>query len=115
MSHRIPVTIVTGYLGAGNRVSAWLSDLVAAQGQDILRLKGIFAVGGDDRRLVVQAVHMVLEGASQREWQAGEARTSRIVFIGRHLDPLALDHGFHACEQQFAAAAPSPPAEAAIP
>ena len=79
------------------KVTRWLNDLLAAQGPDILRAKGILAVAGDDRRLVFQAVHMILEGDFQREWRADEPRASRMVFIGRKLDEAALRRGFEAC------------------
>jgi G3E family GTPase len=81
----------------GNRVTAWLNDVLQAQGPDILRAKGILDVAGEDRRLVFQAVHMILEGDFQRDWKAGEARSSRMVFIGRNLDEAALRSGFEAC------------------
>jgi len=79
------------------RISYWLNGLVASKGQDILRAKGIIDVKGDDRRLVFQAVHMLLEGDFQRPWRAEENRYSRLVFIGRDLDQDALRKGFEAC------------------
>jgi len=81
----------------GAAVSRWLSELLAAQGPDILRAKGIVNVKGEDRRLVFQAVHMILEGDLQRPWRADEPRSSRMVFIGRNLDEAALRAGFEAC------------------
>ena len=78
-------------------VSRWLEVLLAAQGADILRAKGIVNVQGEDRRMVFQSVHMLLEGDWQREWRADEPRASRLVFIGRHLDAQALRAGFEAC------------------
>jgi G3E family GTPase len=81
----------------GNRVTAWLNDVLQAQGPDILRAKGILDVAGEDRRLVFQAVHMILEGDFQRDWKPGEVRSSRMVFIGRNLDEAALRAGFEAC------------------
>ena len=78
-------------------VSRWLSELLAAQGPDILRAKGILSVAREDRRLVFQAVHMILEGDLQRPWRADETRTSRMVFIGRNLDEAKLRAGFEAC------------------
>jgi len=80
-----------------NRITAWLNDLLAKQGPDILRAKGIVDVKGEDKRLVFQAVHMILEGDLQREWRDGEDRSSRMVFIGRNLDEAALKAGFEAC------------------
>ncbi|HWF00820.1 MAG TPA: GTP-binding protein [Caulobacteraceae bacterium] len=80
-----------------NKISRWLSDLLAAKGGDILRAKGIVAVKGDERRLVFQAVHMMLEGDFQRPWRPDEKRESRLVFIGRDLDEPALRSGFEAC------------------
>jgi len=79
------------------KVTRWLNDLLAQQGPDILRAKGILDVKGENRRLVFQAVHMILEGDLQREWRDGDARHSRMVFIGRNLDEAALKAGFEAC------------------
>ena len=70
---------------------------MAEQGRDILRLKGILDVDGEARRLVVQGVHMLLEGELQREWRPDEPRSSRLVFIGRGLDRAALQAGFERC------------------
>jgi G3E family GTPase len=78
-------------------VSRWLSELLAAEGPDILRAKGILSISREDRRLVFQAVHMILEGDLQRPWRADETRTSRMVFIGRNLDEAKLRAGFEAC------------------
>jgi G3E family GTPase len=81
----------------GTKVTRWLNDLLAAQGADILRAKGIVNVAGEPRRLVFQAVHMMLEGDLQNAWGEAEARDSRMVFIGRNLDEAALKAGFEAC------------------
>ena len=81
----------------GQKFTAWLDRLLGEQGQNILRAKGIIDVNGEDRRLVFQAVHMILEGDLQREWGPNERRWSRAVFIGRDLDEAALKAGFEAC------------------
>jgi G3E family GTPase len=81
----------------GGKISDWLAYVVQSQGPDILRAKGIIDIKGEDRRLVFQAVHMLLEGDLQRPWQAGEPRYSRLVFIGRNLDQKALQIGFESC------------------
>ncbi|MDP3175575.1 MAG: GTP-binding protein [Phenylobacterium sp.] len=80
-----------------NKVTTWLNEVLQAQGPDILRAKGILDVAGEDRRLVFQAVHMILEGDFQGEWREGRVRQSRLVFIGRNLDEAALREGFEAC------------------
>ncbi len=80
-----------------NRVTAWLNDVLQKQGPDILRAKGILDVAGEDRRLVFQAVHMILEGDFQGQWKSGADRYSRLVFIGRNLDEDALRAGFESC------------------
>ena len=80
-----------------NKITAWLNKLLADQGPDILRAKGIVDVKGESKRLVFQAVHMMLEGDLQREWKADEDRYSRMVFIGRNLDEAQLRAGFESC------------------
>jgi G3E family GTPase len=81
----------------GGKATRWLNDLLQARGPDILRAKGILDVKGEDRRLVFQAVHMILDGELQRPWREGERRYSRMVFIGRNLDEAELKRGFEAC------------------
>ncbi|MBW8813494.1 MAG: GTP-binding protein [Caulobacterales bacterium] len=81
----------------GNRVTAWLNNVLQTQGVDILRAKGILDVKGEDRKLVFQAVHMILEGDFQGPWTAADQRYSRLVFIGRNLDEAGLRAGFESC------------------
>jgi len=75
----------------------WINDLVQNEGPNILRSKGILAFKKEPKRFVFQGVHMILDGDLQRDWKAGEARTSKIVFIGRKLDKVALRAGFMGC------------------
>jgi G3E family GTPase len=81
----------------GQKVTRWLDEVLQAQGPDILRAKGILDVKGEDRRLVFQAVHMIMEGDLQRAWKPEERRYSRLVFIGRNLDETQLRAGLEAC------------------
>ena len=80
----------------GQKITRWLNEVLQAQGPDILRAKGIVDVKGEDKRLVFQAVHMILDGDLQREWKPEERRYSRMVFIGRNLDEAKLRQGFEA-------------------
>ena len=75
----------------------WLQNLVASEGQKILRSKGILAFQDDDDRYVFQGVHMMLEGDHQRKWKGDERRESRLVFIGRELPEQAIREGFASC------------------
>src|SRR5512136_3047023 len=75
----------------------WLQNLVASEGQKILRSKGILAFSEDDDRYVFQGVHMMLEGDHQRAWKEGEPRESRLVFIGRELPEQSIRDGFERC------------------
>jgi len=80
-----------------DKVNAWLGPLLAQQGQDIFRMKGILNFDGDDRRFVFQGVHMLMDGRADRPWGAHEARRNELVFIGRNLDREALTRSFQAC------------------
>jgi len=80
-----------------NKFMPWLQNLVQLEGQKILRSKGILAFQDDDDRYVFQGVHMMLEGDHQRKWKDGEARQSRLVFIGRELPEQEIRDGFERC------------------
>jgi len=75
----------------------WIQDLVAKDGPSILRCKGILSFKDDPERFVFQGVHMILDGDHQRPWKEGEARDSRIVFIGRNLPEDKIRQGFESC------------------
>lgn len=75
----------------------WINDVSQAQGPNILRSKGILAFKDEPRRFVFQGVHMILDGDLQRDWKTDEARSSRLVFIGRDLNENELRKGFEAC------------------
>ena len=79
-----------------DRLEEWLQDLLARRGADILRTKGVLAIADEDRKLVIQAVNMMLEGAYIGRWGA-EPPHSRLVFIGRNLDRYELSRGLQGC------------------
>jgi G3E family GTPase len=69
------------------------------QGQNILRSKGILSVKGAVQRYVFQAVHMIADSTWGQKWGEGDRRVSKLVFIGRHLDPAKLKAGFEGCAE----------------
>ena len=81
----------------GEVLQDWLHTLLQTQGASIFRMKGVLSVAGSDRKLVYQAVHMILQWTAQERWPEGEARVSRLVFIGKALDRAQLRAGFAAC------------------
>ncbi|HZD88831.1 MAG TPA: GTP-binding protein, partial [Pseudolabrys sp.] len=75
----------------------WIQDLVAVDGPNIRRCKGILSFKNDPERFVFQGVHMILDGDHQRRWKDDEERVSRIVFIGRNLPEEKIRTGFESC------------------
>jgi G3E family GTPase len=80
-----------------NKVNDWLSYLLQSRGADILRMKGVLNLKGQDRRYVFHGVHMVFDGQLERAWSSESPRRSRLVFIGRNLDRHELEAGFESC------------------
>ncbi len=87
------------------RFNAWISQLLAQKGQDLLRTKGILHYQGEDNRFAFQAVHMIADGDFIGPWKAGDPRHSKLVFIGRNLSRPVLRRGFEACQVDDDAAA----------
>jgi len=81
------------------KLEAWLGELIGSQGENILRSKGLLYVGAAEQSpqlLGVQSVHMLFQG-DYIDHSPEDPIRSRIVFIGRHLDPQALYAGFESC------------------
>jgi G3E family GTPase len=77
----------------------WISTLLQEKGADLFRYKGVMACKGQDLKYVFQGVGMLFSGGfSELEWEEGETRESRFVFIGRNLDRKALVDGVMACK-----------------
>ncbi|MBO0680825.1 GTP-binding protein [Mycolicibacterium sp. S2-37] len=79
------------------KLNEWLGELLSSKGVDIFRSKGILALSGEQRQYVFQGVHMLFDGTEGRPWREAEARTNRLVFIGRNLDRGELETAFRAC------------------
>ena len=78
------------------KVNDWLSYLLQNRGEDLLRMKGVLNIKGDERRYIFHGVHRMFVGRPDRAW--GDARRgSQLVFIGRKLDREELLAGFAAC------------------
>ncbi|PZQ54332.1 MAG: cobalamin biosynthesis protein CobW [Novosphingobium pentaromativorans] len=71
---------------------ARLKDLIAEH--DVLRVKGMVAVGGKPSRLVVQAVGPRIQHFYDRAWLPQELRRTQLVIIGQKgLDRTAIEAG----------------------
>ncbi|WP_211261130.1 CobW family GTP-binding protein [Pseudonocardia acaciae] len=75
---------------------AWLAGFVHARGDDLYRLKGVIAVAGDDRRLVLQGIHHIVDVHPGTAWSSTPRRT-KVVAIGRDLNQSALQAGLRTC------------------
>jgi G3E family GTPase len=68
----------------------WLTMLLQARGSDLLRVKGLLNVGGDGPLLLNGVQHVVHPPQHLDAWPDDDRR-SRIVCIGRGLDPDAVE------------------------
>ncbi|GAB9474400.1 Cobalamin synthesis protein [Globisporangium polare] len=77
--------------------------------QKLFRMKGVLAIANEPNKFILQAVHELFEvyasdepwvktaEAQDKEAGDGEVRSSRIVFIGLHLDKERLESGLKSC------------------
>ena len=73
----------------------WLTMLLQARGIDLLRVKGLLNVGGPDEEsrgpLLLNGVQHVVHPPEHLDAWPDDDHRSRIVFIGRGLDPEAVE------------------------
>jgi len=74
----------------------WLSMLLNRHGTEVLRLKGLVAIKGNDTPVVVQGVqHLIHKPMHLNCWPDSDGRT-RLVVISHGLDPAVLQRSFAA-------------------
>jgi G3E family GTPase len=80
-----------------NMLQRWIERLIAEEGANLYRCKGVLAVKGMEKKFVFQGVGMLFSGDFEGKWKKNEKRESRFVFIGKNLDTEFLKVGFEAC------------------
>jgi len=80
-----------------DRFETFMSAVSQAYGPQLLRYKGVLNIKGSQHQMVFQGVHMLMGGDRGRPWAAGEARQSKIVFIGRGLPRDTITKGLEQC------------------
>lgn len=75
------------------KIGAFMESCIEQHGNDMLRYKGVLAIAGEPRRLIVQGVHKVAGFDYGSPW-GEEVPQSRLVIIGRYLPIDELRAGF---------------------
>ncbi len=80
-----------------NKFTSWINPLLQAQGDNVLRTKGVFNARSFNERVVFQSVRMLTTMNRFSAWEADTARKSEYVVIGRKLDQAVFQQGFSSC------------------
>lgn len=80
-----------------------LEMLIGTRGENLLRVKGILNLVGQDRPVAIHGVqHMFHEPVLLPAWPPGDPKTSRIVFITKDLSRETIEQGLLAFERAAA-------------
>lgn len=79
------------------RLDEFLGGLVQVYGPRMLRYKGVLWMNGADRKVVFQGVHQMMGSDIGEKWPDGEARGSKMVFIGKNLPKDIFIRGLEQC------------------
>lgn len=75
------------------KLEDFLGAIVQVYGPKMLRYKGVLNMQGTDRKVIFQGVHQLMGSDLGPLWAEGEARTSKMVFIGIDLPRDILVQG----------------------
>ncbi len=79
------------------KLEEFLGTMVNIYGPRMLRYKGVLHMQGMERKVIFQGVHQLMGSDVGAAWAAGEARTSKMVFIGIELPRDILEEGLRQC------------------
>jgi G3E family GTPase len=81
----------------GPRFGQFMTAMVNSYGPRLLRYKGILNMYGQHRKVVLQGVHQLMSHDVGAPWVQGEARVSRLVFIGIELPRELIMRSLQQC------------------
>ncbi len=81
----------------GARFGQFINALINSLGPRLLRYKGILSLQGQDRKVVLQGVHQLMSHDLGAPWSQGEARVSKLVFIGIELPRDLINRSLQQC------------------
>ena len=79
------------------KLEDFLGAIVQVYGPKMLRYKGVLYMKGSDRKVIFQGVHQLMGSDMGPKWAPGEARQSKMVFIGIDLPREVLEQGLQGC------------------
>ena len=79
------------------RLEDFLGGVVQVYGPKMLRYKGVLWMKGSDRKVIFQGVHQLMGSDLGPKWLPGEAKASKMVFIGIDLPQSLLLQGLEGC------------------
>jgi G3E family GTPase len=79
------------------KLDEMLGGFVQVYGPRMLRYKGVLWMAGADRKVVFQGVHQTMGSDLGAKWADGEARGSKLVFIGKNLPKETFIRGLEQC------------------
>jgi G3E family GTPase len=81
----------------GMRFTQFMNALINSFGPKLLRYKGILNMYGQDRKVVLQGVHQLMSHDLGAPWVQGEARVSKLVYIGIELPKDLIMRSLQQC------------------
>ncbi|MDO5693772.1 MAG: GTP-binding protein [Pseudomonadota bacterium] len=79
------------------KLEDFLGAIVNIYGPRMLRYKGVLWMKGTERKVIFQGVHQLMGSDLGPAWKEGEARISKMVFIGLDLPRDILTQGLEQC------------------
>jgi G3E family GTPase len=79
------------------KLEDFLGAIVQVYGPKMLRYKGVLLMKGSDRKVIFQGVHQLMGSDLGPKWAPGEAKGSKMVFIGIDLPKEVLLQGLEQC------------------
>ncbi len=79
------------------KLEDFLGAIVQVYGPKMLRYKGVLYMKGSDRKVIFQGVHQLMGSDLGPKWAPGEAKGSKMVFIGIDLPRDVLMQGLEQC------------------